>query len=263
MRRIRSIALVHEILSREAGDDVPFVDIVRPVVSMVETSMISPEHPIRFEVDGDGGDPARGRGHPAGGRPQRAAAERGRSRLSRGARPHRRPGKVRVEIERDRPDARCARHRRRRGPAAGVRPRGGDGSRPVDRAHARDQRAVGGDHRAQRQRRWRPSGHARCICACRSTTKTTTTSPRRGRNRGERARDVLLPRFGGSPASQRVIRRSVPAVAGTGWPPTSGGRSDQAEAALRLRATHWRRMARRSSSEVPPQMPLSWLVVRA
>ena len=35
MRRIRSIALVHEILSREAGDDVPFVAIVKPVVGMV------------------------------------------------------------------------------------------------------------------------------------------------------------------------------------------------------------------------------------
>jgi two-component sensor histidine kinase len=55
VRRIGSIALVHEILSREAGDDVPFVDIVRPVVGMVADSMISPEHPIRFRVDGDGG----------------------------------------------------------------------------------------------------------------------------------------------------------------------------------------------------------------
>jgi two-component sensor histidine kinase len=55
VRRIRSIALVHEILSREAGDDVPFVDIVKPVVNMVADSMISPEHPIRFDVEGDGG----------------------------------------------------------------------------------------------------------------------------------------------------------------------------------------------------------------
>ncbi|HET6949589.1 MAG TPA: sensor histidine kinase [Acidimicrobiales bacterium] len=54
VRRIRSIALVHEILSREAGDDVPFVDIVRPVVGMV-SDMISPEHPIRFAIEGDGG----------------------------------------------------------------------------------------------------------------------------------------------------------------------------------------------------------------
>ena len=36
MRRIRSIALVHETLSREAGDDVPFVEIVRPLVRMVD-----------------------------------------------------------------------------------------------------------------------------------------------------------------------------------------------------------------------------------
>jgi two-component sensor histidine kinase len=55
VRRIRSIALVHEILSREAGDDVPFVAIVKPVVGMVADSMISPEHPIRFDVQGDGG----------------------------------------------------------------------------------------------------------------------------------------------------------------------------------------------------------------
>ncbi|MDD9369440.1 MAG: sensor histidine kinase [Acidimicrobiales bacterium] len=55
VRRIRSIALVHEILSREAGDDVPFVAIVKPVVGMVADSMISPEHPIRFSVEGDGG----------------------------------------------------------------------------------------------------------------------------------------------------------------------------------------------------------------
>ncbi len=54
VRRIRSIALVHEILSREAGDDVPFVAIVKPVVGMV-ADMISPEHPIRFDVQGDGG----------------------------------------------------------------------------------------------------------------------------------------------------------------------------------------------------------------
>src|SRR4029453_2174967 len=36
-----------------------------------------------------------------------------------------------------------------------------------------------------------------------------------------------------------------------------------AQAERRWRATHWRRSTRRSSSEVPPQMPLSWVVVRA
>jgi two-component sensor histidine kinase len=55
VRRIRSIALVHETLSREAGDDVPFIEIVRPLVRMVEEGLISPEHPIRFHVSGDAG----------------------------------------------------------------------------------------------------------------------------------------------------------------------------------------------------------------
>lgn len=55
VRRIRSIALVHETLSHEAGDDVPFIEIVRPLVRMVEEGLISPEHPVRFKVVGDAG----------------------------------------------------------------------------------------------------------------------------------------------------------------------------------------------------------------
>jgi len=55
VRRIRSIALVHETLSHAAGDDVPFVEIVRPLVRMVEEGLISPEHPIYFKVTGDAG----------------------------------------------------------------------------------------------------------------------------------------------------------------------------------------------------------------
>ena len=55
VRRIRSIALVHEILSHEAGDDVPFVEIVRPLVRMVEEGLLSPDHPIEFKVTGDAG----------------------------------------------------------------------------------------------------------------------------------------------------------------------------------------------------------------
>jgi len=55
VRRIRSIALVHETLSYEAGDDVPFIEIVRPLVRMVEEGLISPEHPIRFSIRGDAG----------------------------------------------------------------------------------------------------------------------------------------------------------------------------------------------------------------
>ena len=55
VRRIRSIALVHETLSLTIGDDVPFIEIVRPLVRMVEEGLISPERPIQFSVVGDGG----------------------------------------------------------------------------------------------------------------------------------------------------------------------------------------------------------------
>jgi two-component sensor histidine kinase len=55
VRRIRSIALVHETLSREAGDDVAFIEIVRPLVRMVEDGMSSPDRPVRFQVEGDAG----------------------------------------------------------------------------------------------------------------------------------------------------------------------------------------------------------------
>ncbi|MGH9213345.1 MAG: sensor histidine kinase [Acidimicrobiales bacterium] len=55
VRRIRSIALVHEILSREVGDDVPFVEIVRPLVTMVEEAMAAPDRPVQVTVKGDGG----------------------------------------------------------------------------------------------------------------------------------------------------------------------------------------------------------------
>ncbi len=56
VRRIRSIALVHEILSHEAGDDVPFVDIARPLVRMVEEGLLSPEFPIEIKITGDAGN---------------------------------------------------------------------------------------------------------------------------------------------------------------------------------------------------------------
>jgi hypothetical protein len=46
---------VHETLSREPGDDVAFVEIVRPLLRLVEESLQSPERPMRFMVIGDGG----------------------------------------------------------------------------------------------------------------------------------------------------------------------------------------------------------------
>ncbi len=53
VRRIASIAVVHETLSREAGEDVPFPDIARPIIRMVEESLVSPERPVRFQLRGD------------------------------------------------------------------------------------------------------------------------------------------------------------------------------------------------------------------
>jgi two-component sensor histidine kinase len=55
-RRIRSIALVHEILSRETGDRVDFNEIVLQLVRMAEEGVFATDQPVAFEIDGDAGD---------------------------------------------------------------------------------------------------------------------------------------------------------------------------------------------------------------
>jgi two-component sensor histidine kinase len=55
VRRIRTIALVHESLSREPGDEVAFIEIVRPLLRLAEESLQSPDRPVQFAVSGDGG----------------------------------------------------------------------------------------------------------------------------------------------------------------------------------------------------------------
>jgi two-component system, sensor histidine kinase PdtaS len=55
VRRVRSIALVHETLSRDAGDDVMFNEIVRPLVRMVEESLRSPDRAVNVTVEGEAG----------------------------------------------------------------------------------------------------------------------------------------------------------------------------------------------------------------
>jgi len=55
VRRIRTIALVHEALSREPGDDVTFIEIVRPLLRLAEEGLQSPDRPVTFSVRGDGG----------------------------------------------------------------------------------------------------------------------------------------------------------------------------------------------------------------
>jgi two-component system, sensor histidine kinase PdtaS len=56
VRRIRTIALVHETLSRDVRDAVPFDDIVRPLVRMVEEGLASPDRPLKINVTGALGD---------------------------------------------------------------------------------------------------------------------------------------------------------------------------------------------------------------
>ena len=55
VRRIRTIALVHETLSHEAGEDVSFIEIVRPLLRLVEEGLQSTDRPVKFNVLGDGG----------------------------------------------------------------------------------------------------------------------------------------------------------------------------------------------------------------
>jgi two-component system, sensor histidine kinase PdtaS len=54
-RRVRSIAIVHEILSRDPSDQVAFAEIVRALVQMAEDSVVGPAK-VEIEVDGDLGD---------------------------------------------------------------------------------------------------------------------------------------------------------------------------------------------------------------
>ena len=53
-RRVRSIAIVHEILSREPGDQVPFGEIVTSLIQMAKDSVVS-RH-LTFEVNGGLGE---------------------------------------------------------------------------------------------------------------------------------------------------------------------------------------------------------------
>jgi two-component sensor histidine kinase len=54
-RRIRSIALIHEILSREPDDSVDLNEIVVQLVRVAEEGVFSSEVSVRFRVHGDGG----------------------------------------------------------------------------------------------------------------------------------------------------------------------------------------------------------------
>jgi two-component sensor histidine kinase len=54
-RRVRSIALVHEILSRDTTDEVDFNDILPSLIRMAE-DLGSPHRPVRITVNGEAGE---------------------------------------------------------------------------------------------------------------------------------------------------------------------------------------------------------------
>jgi two-component system, sensor histidine kinase PdtaS len=55
-RRVRSIALVHEILSRDANEQVAFNEIIEPLVRVAaQTALVSDQH-VEFDVIGDAGE---------------------------------------------------------------------------------------------------------------------------------------------------------------------------------------------------------------
>jgi len=54
-RRVRSIAVVHEVLSREPGEEVVFDEIVRSIIDLVEDTVLA-LHPVEILVNGDLGE---------------------------------------------------------------------------------------------------------------------------------------------------------------------------------------------------------------
>jgi len=51
VRRIRSIAVVHEILSHRSGDEVPFREVAQTLMQVVRDALVEPSRPIDFEVE--------------------------------------------------------------------------------------------------------------------------------------------------------------------------------------------------------------------
>lgn len=54
-RRVRSIAVVHEVLSREPGEEVVFDEIIRSIIDLVEDTVLA-LHPVEILVNGDLGE---------------------------------------------------------------------------------------------------------------------------------------------------------------------------------------------------------------
>ena len=54
VRRVRSIALVHEMLAQAGGDEVDFGEVMRPIVRLAEEALLTPDRPVTFSMRGTG-----------------------------------------------------------------------------------------------------------------------------------------------------------------------------------------------------------------
>ncbi len=54
VRRIQSIAIIHEMLAASGGDEVALTEVIQPITSMAESSLVSSDRPIRFRLVGEG-----------------------------------------------------------------------------------------------------------------------------------------------------------------------------------------------------------------
>ena len=235
-RRVRSIAIVHEILSREPGEEIPFEEIVTSLVRMAEDSVVLSRE-LTFEVTGGLGEVPADVATPLAVvlaellqnavehayRPttMTQTAARGNRSVVTIPRCHSAVGHIRVHLANDGPRLDPRSHRRRFGPARGIRPRRlrepgavhrpRPGAQPTGRHHRHAQ----SPRRQPRERRgrWSPS-------SCRRPMSKES-------------------------ASRSDDRRGSSGQAGP----------ERAQEARRRAASHALRSLRRSSSEVPPQTP--------
>jgi two-component sensor histidine kinase len=183
VRRIRTIALVHESLSREPGEDIAFIEIVRPLLRLAEEGLQSPDRPVRFTVSGDGGRIPANTATPL----SVVLTELLQNAVDHGFPEGSGGGDVNVGLSQR--DRRLTSGSSTTGAGSTRRStRSGEGPRPVDRAHAghhrtqRHDRDPTGDERRTgwgRPRRRRRRQHGTVIeLSCRPTTEPRLTTVR-------------------------------------------------------------------------------------
>jgi two-component sensor histidine kinase len=257
VRRVASIALVHETLSQTLEGAVPFDEVADRVLAMC-SEVAAPESRRAGARTGRFGRAAGGGGDGAGDGAHRAGAERRRARLPVAA-------QRRIEVARAREDGALVVQvdRRGRGPAGGLRPRQlarGWGLRIVRTLVEGELR---GSLSVQPAPRAGPRGATRAAASSgasasipgvlrvgagdwRNTSTAASTSSASTTSASSRKRQSAIQAGGAS--------RATP-----GAHPTVGHPCSSGDQAVRTPARALRRVsARRSSSLVPPQTPASW-----